>query len=58
MRKNLSRIEALFRMGLGCLMFYFFMIGGPIWNLAGLYLMLTGSFRFCILYYYLKNRSI
>jgi hypothetical protein len=58
MRKNLSRAEALFRLGFGSLMFYFFIIGGPVWNLTGLYFMLTGSFRFCPFYYYLGNRSV
>ena len=57
MRKNLSRIEALFRWGLGSIMFFFFILGGPVWNVAGLYFMLTGTFRFCPLYYYLGNRS-
>ncbi len=44
-------------MGLGCLMFYFFMLGGPVWNVVGVYLMLSASFRFCALYYYLGNRA-
>ncbi len=58
MKKNLSRLEAIIRMIFGSLMFFFFIVGGPVWNILGIYLMLTGSFRFCILYYYLNNRGI
>lgn len=57
MRKNLGKLEASLRLGLGCFLFYFFILGGPLWTLAGLYLMLSGSFQFCALYYYLKNKA-
>ena len=55
MEKNLSRFEAVLRVAFGSLLFYYFIIGGPVWTLVGLYLMLTGSFRFCIFYYYLTT---
>ncbi|NQZ20285.1 MAG: DUF2892 domain-containing protein [Bdellovibrionales bacterium] len=57
MRKNLSRIEAILRLFLGSLLFFYFVIGGPLWTLVGLYMMLSGSFRFCLFYYYLSGRS-
>ncbi|MCB0379361.1 MAG: DUF2892 domain-containing protein [Bdellovibrionales bacterium] len=58
MEKNLGRFEALARLALGSLLFFYFVIGGPVWTLVGLYLMLTGSFRFCIFYYYLSGKPL
>lgn len=55
MKKNLTRIEALLRMGLGSFLFYLFVIGGPTWTIVGIYLMLTGAFRFCLLFYYISG---
>jgi hypothetical protein len=57
MQKNISRFESLIRLIFGSLMFFFFLMGGPVWTIAGVYLMLTGSFRFCLFYYYLSNRT-
>jgi hypothetical protein len=56
MKKNISRIEALFRLFLGSALFFYFLIGGPLWAIIGLYPMLTGSFRFCAFYYYLGQK--
>ncbi len=58
MTQNMSRLEAILRMFLGGFLFYFFVLGGPTWMLGGLYLMLSGSFRFCVLYYYLKRGKL
>jgi len=58
MSQNMSRFEALFRMIFGGLLFYFFVLGGPTWMLSGLYLMFSGSFRFCVLYYYFKRGKL
>jgi hypothetical protein len=54
MKKNLSRVEAILRLLVGSFLFYLFIVGGPTWTLLGLYLMLTGSFRFCLIFYYLS----
>ena len=54
----MSRPEAIVRLLLGAFLFYFFVLGGPTWMLSGLYLMLSGSFRFCVLYYYLKRGKL
>lgn len=54
MIKNISRIESILRMIIGSLLFYFFIIGGPLWTLVGLYFILSSSFRFCIFYFYTR----
>lgn len=49
MQKNLATLEAVLRilMGFGLTMMLF--MGGPLWSIVGLYLLLSGSLRFCFI---------
>ena len=47
MKKNLSTLEAVLRILIGFGLTMTLFMGGPIWSIVGLYLLLSGSLRFC-----------
>ena len=58
MERNMSRIESWIRILFGSLFFIYLILGGPWWAVFGLYFMLSGSFRFCLFYFYLSDRKL
>jgi hypothetical protein len=47
MKENLSRLQVWIRLVVGLFLTTVLFMGGPYWTLIGLYLLLSGSLRFC-----------
>ncbi len=55
MPTNVSRWERALRLAVGMLLLSWAFAGGPLWAYAGLYLLVTGAWGFCLFYHLIKQ---
>jgi hypothetical protein len=54
---NMNRFDRNLRILAGIVLITWLMIGGPSWTMVGLYLILTGAWRFCPVYTLFSKKS-
>jgi len=57
MNSNITTVDRIFRYILGIILLTWALAGGPFWTYGGLYLLITGSFGFCTLYWVFRINS-
>ena len=55
MKVNLSRLEKVLRLIIGTALFTLALCGGPSWAYVGVYLIFSGAWRFCFVYWIARN---
>lgn len=58
MKVNLGRLDRLIRYVLGVLLTAWAIGGGPAWMYAGIYLIISASWGFCLVYAYFNLRTL